>query len=209
MFTAQVKTRGRAAFTLLEIMLAVAILAMMSLAIYRFVATNLTALRISSEANEIDAQYASFVTLLGEEWSTLPPGSGALLGDALKLEGRPREEITWICGSGPGLMTRYAAGQYRVSMRLRPPSKGSEELDLGVARRSYDPTRKEDGRESWIPLLAHVQSLQIRYFDPRLNSWVDQWSDTITLPRLVKIVIGRADNPVPWEAIIPLARTPL
>jgi len=41
----------RDGFTLLEIMLAVAILAMMSLAIYRFVQSNLAALRASSDAS--------------------------------------------------------------------------------------------------------------------------------------------------------------
>jgi prepilin-type N-terminal cleavage/methylation domain-containing protein len=40
---------GRGAFTLLEITLAVAILATMSLAIYRFVQSNLTALRASAD----------------------------------------------------------------------------------------------------------------------------------------------------------------
>jgi len=120
MFIAQAKARARAAFTLLEIMLAVAILAMMSLAIYRFVQANLTALRISSEASVVDAQYAGFISLLTTEWADLPAGTGALLGEPLKLGDRPRDEITWVCGAGPGLLTRYAAGQYRVSMRLRP-----------------------------------------------------------------------------------------
>jgi hypothetical protein len=59
-----------------------------------------------------------------------------------------------------------------------------------------------------VPLLANVQSLQLRYFDPRLNTWVDKWTDTVTLPRLVKVAIGRV-NAVPWEAIIALGRTPL
>lgn len=209
MFTAPVKAGGRGAFTLLEIMLAVAILAMMSLAIYRFVQANLTALRISSETNMIDAQYAGFVSLLTTEWTGLPAGNGALLGEPLKLDNRPRDEITWICGAGPGLLTRYAAGEYRVSMRLRPAAKESEQLELGFLRKAFDRTRKADGSETWIPLLPNVQSLQIRYFDPRLNTWVDKWTDTITLPRLVKLVIGRPDNSAPWESVIALARTPL
>src|SRR5215472_9985270 len=49
--SAHSKARG---FTLLEIMLAVAILGMMALAIFRFVQTNLTALRFSSETAAAD-----------------------------------------------------------------------------------------------------------------------------------------------------------
>jgi hypothetical protein len=54
-----------------------------------------------------------------------------------------------------------------------------------------------------------VQTLQIRYFDSRLNTWVDRWTDVVTLPRLVKVTIGRTNNTIAWEAIIPLARTAL
>ena len=209
MFTARRNGARRAGFTLLEIMLAVAILALMSLAIYRFVSANLIALRISSESNRMDEQYSGFVRLLTSEWTSLPSGSGALMGEPLKLDGRPRDEITWICSAGPGLLTRYARGEYRVSLRLRPVAKSSDKLELGLARKPYDPNRKGGGAESWVPLLSGVQSIQIRYFDPRLNVWVEKWTDTVTLPRLVKLVIGRPDNSVPWETIIALARTPL
>ena len=51
MFIEMDKRTRRRGFTLLEITLSVAILAMMTLAIYRFVATNLTVMRVSSEQN--------------------------------------------------------------------------------------------------------------------------------------------------------------
>ena len=192
-------------------MLAVAILAMMSLAIYRFVQTNMIALRISTENSAIDAQYSGFINLLTAQWTELPSGAGALQGEPLKLDGRPRDEITWICSAGPGLLTRYARGEYRVNLRLRPSPKDGGKMEIGVMRESYDPKKVASSKSegNWVPLLSGVQSLEIRYFDPRLNTWVDKWTDTITLPRLIKLVIGRPNNVVPWETIIPLARTPL
>ena len=56
-------------FTLLEITLAVAILGMMSLTIFRFVQSNLTALRVSSDVNAAEAQYDGFRDLLMAECS--------------------------------------------------------------------------------------------------------------------------------------------
>ena len=210
MFTAPVKIRPRAGFTLLEIVLAVAILGMMSLAIYRFVQTNITALRVSSDVNREDAQYAGFANLVQAEWQSLPSGRGALLGEPLKLNDRSRDEITWTSSAGPGLLTRYAAGEYEVSMRLRPVTKASDRMELGFVRKAKaDAAIGETEKESWIPLLPDVQTLEIRYFDPRLNTWIDKWTDTVTLPRLVKIDIGRSRNPIAWEAIIALGRTPL
>jgi prepilin-type N-terminal cleavage/methylation domain-containing protein len=208
MFIATDKIDKQRAFTLLEVTLSVAILALMSLAIYRFVQTNIVALRISSEISAADAQYDALRELLMNQLQSLPSGSGALLGDTLKLNDRSRDELKWTCGAGPGLLTRYAPGDFIVTMRLQPQKKGNT-FYLGFLRKPKNDQAITNSNESWIPLLENVQSLQIRYFDPRLNTWLDKWTDTVTLPRLVKVVIGRSEGSVPWEAIIPLGRTPL
>lgn len=195
-------------FTLLEITLAVAILAMMSVAIYRFVESNLTVLRVSSEASAADARYNGLRDLLMTQWQSLSGGNGAMTGEPFKFNDRPRDEIKWTCGAGPGLLTRYAAGDFTVSMRLQRESDKSTRLDLGLLRKPEDDPSITHEHESWVPLIENVGSLQIRYFEPRLNVWVDRWTDTLVLPRLVKIVVGRNDAAVPFEVIIPLGRTP-
>ena len=194
----------RGGFTLLEITLAVAILATMSLAIYRFVQSNLTALRASSDANAADACYDGLRDLLAAQWQSLPSGQGAITGEPFKLNDRQRDQIQWICGSGPGLLTRYAAGQFMVSLRLQPENKKNDQLDLGFLRTPQD----DSGQETWVPLIKNVSSLQVRYFDPQLNSWIDRWTNALRRPWLVKITVGRTDAAEPWEAIIPLRRTP-
>ncbi len=208
MFIAPARSRERA-FTLLEIMLAVAIMASMSLAIYRFVQVNLVALRVSSEAAVADARYDALRGLLSAQWQSLPSGSGALSGEALKVNDVSRDQITWTCGAGPGLLTRYAGGDFLVSMRLRAGSAKGDRIDLGFLRKPVEDRTAGNAHESWVPLLENVRSLQIRYFDPRLNVWQDKWTDNVTLPRLVKVSVERNDAAVAWEAIIALGRTPL
>ncbi len=209
MFTAADNFKRERAFTLIEITFAVAILALMSLAIYRFVQSNIIALRVSSEATVADARYDALREVLMSQLQGLPAGTGALAGEALKLNDRSRDEIKWTTGPGPGLLTRYASGDFVVTMRLQPPDKKKDRLDLGFLRKPKNDQAITNSNESWIPLLENVQSLQIRYFDPRLNTWLDKWTDNVTLPRLVKLTIERTDAAVPWEAIIPLGRTPL
>jgi len=199
----------RRGFTLLEIIMAVAILATMALAIYRFVQSNLVAIRLSSGAIAADARYDGLREVLANQWQSLPSGMGALLGDAFKLNDRERDEVRWTCGAGPGLMTRYAAGDFVVALRLQSQKKDSNRLDLGFLRKPKDDSSLTNVNESWIPLIENVRSLQIRYFDARLNVWVERWTDTGTLPRLVKVAVNRSDAAVPWEAIIPLGRTPM
>lgn len=206
MFIAPVNRRR--GFTLLEIIIAVAILATMAMSIYRFVQSNLSAISASSNAIATDARYDGLLEVLTAQWQSLPAGRGALLGDTFKLSDRSRDEIRWVCGAGPGLMTRYASGEYIVSLRLQS-EKDSSRYDLGLVRQPKSVTALGDVHESWIPLIENVTSLQIRYFDPRINTWVERWTDAGTLPRLVKLTIGRPDSSVPWEAIVPLGRTPL
>jgi len=201
-------SRGRRAFTLLEITFAVAILAMMSLAIYRFVQSNLNAIRVSSEASVADAYYDGLRNLLTVQWQSLTAGRANMVGESLKLSDRQRDEIQWNCSSGPGLLTRYASGEFVVWLRLQPEDNKSNRLDLGFLRKAQADSGIGSERANWTPLIRNVSSLQIRYFDPQLNSWVDRWTDTLRLPRLVKVTVGRPDAAAPWEAIIPLGRTP-
>jgi prepilin-type N-terminal cleavage/methylation domain-containing protein len=204
-----VPVNRRRGFTLLEIIMAVAILATMALAIYRFVQSNMVAIRLSSEAIAADARYDGLREVLAQQWQSLPSGKGALLGDAFKLSDRERDEVRWICSAGPGLMTRYAAGDFVVALRLQSEKKDSDRLDLGFLRKPKDDSSLTNANESWIPLIEDVRSLHVRYFDARLNVWVERWTDAGTLPRLVKVTVNRSDAAAPWEAIIPLGRTPM
>lgn len=196
------KTRG---FTLLEIMLAVTILGMMSLAIYRFVQSNLTAMYLSSDMAAADAQYDGLRDLLAAQWQSLSPTKAVMRGQAFKLSDRERDEINWTSAAGVGLLTRYAPGDFTVTMRLQPASGGR--LDLGFLRKPREDSDIGEGQETWVPLIPNVTSLEIRYFNQQANSWVNTWPGG-SLPSLVKISVGRADSSVPWEAIIALKRTP-
>src|SRR5258707_9493887 len=198
--------RGRG-FTLLEIMLAVGILGLMSLAIFRFVQANMTALRLSSDTAARDSQYDGLRDLLTSEWQSLTSVRSKMYGEPFKLNERERDWIRWNSGAGPGLLTRYAPGEFTVVLRLQPGSK-KDELDLGLLREGQGDSDNEEGHESWVPLIKNVTSLELTYFDPNTNTWSPRWAGGIRLPSLVKISVGRPDAADPWEAVIPLKRTP-
>jgi prepilin-type N-terminal cleavage/methylation domain-containing protein len=194
-------------FTLLEIMLAVGILGLMSLAIFRFVQSNMTAVRLSSETAVADSQYDGLRDLLTAEWQSLSPTRARLIGEPFKINDRERDVVSWNCSAGPGLLTRYAPGEFMVALRLQPENEKSNRLDLGFLRKPRDSDVGE-GNETWVPLIKNVTSLQINYFSPSLNTWIDRRSNAAQLPWLVKVTVGRTDSAVPWEAVIPLKRTP-
>ena len=195
-------------FTLLEIMIAVAILGMMAVAIFRFVQTNLTALRFSSETSAVDAQYDGLRELLTTQWQSLSPLRARMVGEPFKLSDRERDEIRWNCGAGPGLLTRYAPGEFTAVLRLQPGNDNSDRLDLGILRKPQEDSDVGEKQETWVPLIKNVSSLEIGYFDPNANAWLPRWPGGNRLPSLVKVSIGRPDATEPWEAVIPLRRTP-
>src|SRR5881296_3320133 len=108
-----VPVNRRRGFTLLEIIMAVAILATMALAIYRFVQANLVAIRLSSGAIAADARYDGLREVLANQWQSLPSGRGALLGDAFKRNDRDREVVGRVCSAGAGLHSRRGASRPR------------------------------------------------------------------------------------------------
>jgi hypothetical protein len=197
--------RNSIGFTLLEIMLAVGILGMMSLAIFRFVQANMTALYLSADTAAADAQYDGLRDLLTAEWQNLTPLRAKMIGEPFKLNDHERDEIRWRSTAGPGLLTRYAPGEFTVVLRLQP-EKGSR-LDLGFLRKAQEDADTGKANETWVPLIKNVTSLEISYFDPNANTWFPRWPGG-RLPSLIKISVGRADSAVPWETVVPLRRTP-
>jgi hypothetical protein len=189
-------------------MLAVGILGLMSLAIFRFVQANMTALRLSSDTAASDSQYDGLRDLLTTEWQSLSPTNSKMYGEPFKLNERERDWMRWNSSAGPGLLTRYAPGDFTVTLRLQPESENDDRLDLGFARKPKNDSNVGESHETWVSLIKNVSSLQISYFDPNLNTWIDRWSNTSKTPALVKLTVGRAHTSTPWEAIIPLCRTP-
>ncbi|PZR76261.1 MAG: hypothetical protein DLM73_02840 [Chthoniobacterales bacterium] len=207
MFTARVRRNRRRGFTLLEITLAAAILGLMSLAVYRFVQSNIISLRLSSEQNVDEARYSGLLDLLTAQWQNLPIGTGSLGGEPFKFNDRSRDEIVWMCGAGPGLLTRYAGGEFSVRMRLTPMKGSGDKMQLGFLRRPRETAEGSSEGETWVPLIDDVRGMRIRYFDVRLNAWTPRWTDTLSLPRLIEITLERPGRPN-WQAIVALGRTP-
>jgi hypothetical protein len=106
------------------------------------------------------------------------------------------------------LLTRYAPGEFTVVLRLQPAKDNGDQLDLGVLRKPHEDSDVVEEKETWVPLIKNVGSLEISYFDPNANNWLPRWPGGNRMPSLVKISVSRPDAPDPWEAVIPLKRTP-
>ena len=192
--------RRRRAFTLLEVMLAVGIIALVGIAIYRFVDTTLQSMKISTDDTTQKGSVQALVAVLEKEFCSLPPiETGALMGEAHKFNGKASDEVHWLTQAGNGLFTQAAAGPWKATLTLRPQEKTNTYV-LGLLRQLPDGSSKE---EHWLPLLPNVDAIEIRYYDPQLK-WLDQWTNIGARPSLVRVRIWRTGAKVPYEAMIKL-----
>lgn len=192
----------RRGFTLLEVVLAVAIMALVALSIYPFIELNLVAIKRSTEFSRQESAMRGLVAAIQTQLAALPGGrQGALLGEAHLFNEIPSDEMQWICGPGNGLFTKDASGEYKTTLAIRAPENKGEVAELGLRRVSL--TDKEAAM-NWLPLLSPVTALEIRYFDPRLNSWLQKWTDQQARPALVRLRIWRDNAADPYEAVLSL-----
>lgn len=193
-----VPTKCRGGFTLLEVILAVAMVAMVTLTIFRFLQGNLSAIQISSQVAEQDRALEALFSVLESELLALsPPREGAFQGEPHKFGKYSSDELQWICGAGNGVFSNQAKGEYRVKLMLGKGGAGKQALGL-----SRVPVTSETKLANWLPLLPEVQELRLRYFDPRLNGWQDKWTDRNARPALVRVDLLRAGDGAHYQRIL-------
>lgn len=194
-------TRGNAkAFTLFEMMIAVAIIALIMVAMHQFLVANLDAIRISSEISAEKLAIVGLTNLLQAELNDLPPrGASLLTGVPHRINNLDCDEMQWQCQPGNGLLTTAAPPEdYRVTLTL-DVDKPSRQLVLGLRRRLLTANEKDF---NWLPIMRNVAALKIEYFDPRLNYWLPRWNSSNALPSLVRVRIWRDANDLPYEAVL-------
>lgn len=196
------RRRGRAGFTLIEVVIAVIIISFLMFSVYRFVRANLLAIRVSSQLAAERESVSSLLDYLRSVLEDLPVrGQGQLLGNPGSFHNLASDEMTWVCRAGQGLLTANGPDEYRVTLAIQPVDKSSAELEIGLRRLAANIDEKN---YNWLPLLRPAAALEIRYYDPRLNAWIERWSDTNLRPLMVRVRVWRKAEEPPLEAILPV-----
>ncbi len=189
----------RAAFTLVEVMIAIGILAMVLTAIYSSWTAILRASKVGLSAAASVQRARIAVRTLEESLSSTEcfvahmqrhpeyyafaaeNGSEASLSFVARLaKSFPRSgkfgdldlrRVTFSVEAGPDNGRRLVLRQQPILM----------ELD-------------KDEKEHPLVLAKNVQEFQLQFFDQRLNDWIDEWTQTNQIPKLVMVTLKLADN---------------
>lgn len=217
--------RRLGAFTLLEIMMAVAILSIVAGSVYQFTDVSLQSATFYTKTGDQEALRAGLRRLVEAELAAIPAGvPGALFG--LRSHGHEgeRDSLQMVCEPGNGVLSADAHGNYEVLLEVREWPRKSGKFSLGIERRPHEDDDDDDDDDDdnpskaatslhphinlpadWVPLIEGVRNLEVNYFDGRLNGWVEKWTDQTILPNLVRIRFADENGQQPYEFV---ARVP-
>ena len=205
-------SRRRLGFTLLEVVLAVMILSLTTICMFRFVRANLEAIKNSTEEAEDQLAVERMVALIQEELYNLPirNAPSSLIGEDLTTNQKDFDSMEWSSRGGPGLLTTAAIGDYKTRLMMRPVEGAKTAMyEIGLRRRpvALDAVGGivqlgADKDTTWVPLLPRTIGLRIRYWDPRLGQLYPSWREPASRPMYVVLSILREGETVPYEAVL-------
>lgn len=202
--------RTQSAFTLLEVLLAVAIMGLTTLGIFRFVQSTIRSVSFSVEDTEEQIAVNRLSALVQEQLYSLPArGQTNIQGESLRINGADFDSMEWRSRGGAGLLTAAASGEYRVKLRIQPVEKNSAKYEIGFWRQPALIETAEglvpggsDKDATWVPLLQNVSALRLRYWDPRLNQLRDSWNEATMKPSFVIMSITLDGEAAPYESVL-------
>jgi len=199
------RTRGlrsgsQGAFTLLEVIIAVVLIALIAVTVQQFVQATLTGISFSTEREAEEEGLAALFRHVETQLEDLPSrGQGLLLGTPHKFNGFSSDELMWRCRAGQGTLTGAAEGEWQVTLALMPQRGKANKFDLGLRRHPAN-APANDKEMNWVPLLLDVAAVKFDFYDPRLNAWLDRWNDQNARPLLVRMQLWRTKESMPDTA---------
>lgn len=204
-------------FTLLELVLAMGMMAMISLMLYSSFVTAFRARTSAAAQMRAPSQAAITLDLIEQEFQSAMAGNGALIGPF----------VGYALGTGAGQadsVSFYAVGRESVIEPNDPHAEGMRQVELALDSTMEKPSLVRRVRRNLLaPSLAepdeeilaqNVTVFSVTYFDG--ESWHDKWDSTLPetpgLPVAVQITI-ELDEPAVRDAsrkyrgvrIVPLA----
>jgi prepilin-type N-terminal cleavage/methylation domain-containing protein len=199
-------------FTLLELLAALVIFALLASVLMGMVGNADRATNASNRANERTEQYSRAHAFLNEHISNVMPLRWRReFNQPLKFAGRG-DRMTFLA---PVISQIAEGGVLWWQLELRD-TNGKRALVL--ARLPQDSEAKEVpdlSRADFSVLASDIDSLAIAYFDvgedpvnqPESGRWVDTWDENNRMPSLVRLRIREAGNREWPEMVIPLRIT--
>jgi len=215
--TSLVRPRKRRGFTLLEILVAVTLLATAFTIIWSTFATTLDGWKRSSEfidrINHGDFVIDQMVSSL-RSMSFFPnrPDKFGFWLDSKGGGDAPRDTISWVASGSAFMLPEdpLSRGLHRIMITVED-NRG----ESGLAIRAFQHLKKEiekDDVDPWF-VSSRVMGLDCRVYNFEDEDWDDEWEDTNAIPRLVEITlfmepVEKYEPPIKLQRIVEIPVAP-
>ena len=200
-------TRRPTGFTLVEVMIAIGILALVIASIY----STWTAILRASKSGQTAAaavQRTRIVVRLLEDSLSSAQSFGANPGYyGFMAENGDEASLSFVARLSQAFPRGGRFGDLdvrRVTFSVQPGSDGGRNLVLRQVPLVME--TDEDESEHPIVLSKNVKEFSMEFWDSRLNDWVDEWKQTNQLPRLVMFTLRLADTARPLSPVEEISR---
>jgi general secretion pathway protein J len=200
--------RTQRGFTLLEIMVATTILAIVMVTVYGVLSRALYAKNHAEERADLYAAGRETVLKMADELeSALPPSAGRNIGfvgvpgngtvptDAVQFDVVIRRVFSATQGRGGRALVSYSLDPLKDTPNLYALRRQEQPLmDPALDGETQDGSETDGTNGSDTPappaasaayLIDQVAGLRFRYLDPQSGQWTDSWDTTVTLPNQV------------------------
>ncbi len=220
---------NRRGFTLLEVVIAVTILALLTGSIYGLLRQSVMAAADLETAEKEDQAIHHFIELCRSTLESLP--GGATFTAEVIEEGAMRQELTIS-----GVFDAFSFGEDPVSesdtvLGLQPyesPSGAESHTPLytiAISREDFAP-QGEDGEMAirvggndeffapdeegryWLPLLPAIASLQWQFWDEDEEIWIETWDDEESRPPMIELQLQPAGRSLPIRVVYDIPPVP-
>lgn len=194
-------------FTLIEVVIAIAILSLIVGGVMASVSACLQSVEIVRQERTQQVQRDALHSLLQRNLMAVPmdavircrPGVGASGGPpALQLRAR---QPAFVFTSNPWKPGRSCES----ALMLRREADGSLTLGGGVAASEtadfFTPERLAGPTFPWIPLVRGIRKAQWRFFDSAQDLWLEQWDRQDIRPTLIELQLEFMDASTPFRGV--------
>jgi prepilin-type N-terminal cleavage/methylation domain-containing protein len=183
---------GARAFTILEIMLAIAIFSMVIAAIYSSWSAILRASKVgAAAAEELQRSRIAARTLQDALTCSVMFSGNPLLYSFEAVSGGDFADLSFVARVPPSFPgSGYFGDQVvrRVRFSVEKADNGLNQLLLTQVPLLQ--TNRDDLRDYSIVLARQVSVFTMEFWDARVNKWTDEWVRTNELPKLVRFALA-------------------
>ena len=220
---------GNSAFTLVEVVAAITILALISGSVYSLLRQSFQAAAGLQQAEREDQALRRFLDLCRTTLDTLPPDATLSLATAdqtgtaqeLTISGVPE---AFAAGPDPIFSSDLILG-LRMAKSSADSSITTPVYEVAISREEFAPKAKsgefqiratsdddfyqadEQGRY-WLPLLSSTRSLEWRYWSEQDRLWEDDWTKAPDRPTLLEMQLWPESRSSPLRAVFAIPAAP-